>query len=181
MVSSERPWQTDLLFLLTLAAILVGLREAAAHDFDATWAATQACDARGGGASLLRCFTTAPWIHLSTTHAVVNAVALLPLWRRLRGAPVQRVAASGYLGGLAGSLAASLLFGVPVSGASTMVHGWLGAAVVASSRPLSAFDLMALAALLGLGASLPTWVGHLVAASLGAALTLLLATRRGPR
>ena len=180
-MTTPRPWQNDLLFALALLAIVAGLREGAEHGFAAAWAAARACDARGGSAPLLRCATVAPWTHLSVTHAVVNAVALLPLWRRLRSAPPALVALTGMVGGVLGSVAASLLFGVPVTGASTVVHGWLGAAVVGSRRPLGAVDLMVLAAVLGLGASLPTWCGHLVATSLGAALTLLLASRRAPR
>lgn len=173
--------RVDLLLVLTASLILVGLWLSAQQAFDAGWTIARACDARTLPGGLVRCFGSAPWLHLSATHAFVNLAALVVLWPRLRSGTAAGVALSGLMGSALGMTAASLLFGVPVAGASALVHGLLGRCFVQAAAPLAAFDLFAVAGLLALGASAPTWSGHLIATAVGAAASMLLATNRAPR
>jgi hypothetical protein len=78
-------------------------------------------------------------------------------------------------------VAASLLFGLPVAGASAFVHGLLGRSFVQVAAPLLAFDLLAISGLLALGATGPSWAGHVVATLVGAGATMLLARGRSAR
>lgn len=176
MNRSSEARRVDALVLLAAALILLGLWLSARRGFDASWTVVHACDARHLPDGLARCVAIAPWLHLSATHAVVNLAVLLLLWRRLRSGTAGGVALAGIAGSVLGMTAASLLFGVPVAGSSALVHGLLGRCFVQAKAPLAAVDLFAAAGLLALGASAPTWSGHLVATSAGAAVTMLLAT-----
>lgn len=161
--------------------ILVGLWLSAQHGFDPAWSAAHACNARSLSGGLLACFTTAPWLHLSPMHALLNLFAIAVLWRHLRRGSASGTALAGLAGSGAGMIAASLLFGAPVAGASAFVHALLGRSLTQVSAPLAAFDLLAVSGLLALGATAPTWTGHLVATFVGAGASMLLARGRGPR
>ncbi len=161
--------------------ILLGLWLSAHHGFDPTWSAAHACSAGSLPAGLVACFTTAPWLHLSATHGLLNLLAIAVLWRHLRRGSAAGVALCGLAGSGAGMVAASLLFGLPVAGASALVHSLLGRSFVQVASPLAAFDLIAVSGLLALGATAPTWTGHLVATLVGAATSILLARGSGPR
>ncbi len=161
--------------------ILLGLWLAAQQGFDPAWSAAQACNARSLPAGLVACFTTAPWLHLSPTHGLLNLCAIAVLWRHLRCGSVGGVALAGLAGSAAGMVAASLLFGAPVAGASALVHGLLGRSFVQVAAPLAAFDLLAVSGLLALGATATTWTGHVVATLAGAGASILLARGSRPR
>lgn len=180
---SERRYVGPVDGLLAAASglILLGLWIAAQHGFAPTWSAAHACNARSLPTGLTACFTTAPWLHLSATHALLNLVAIAVLWRHLRRDSAAGVAIAGLAGSAAGMFAASLLFGLPVAGASALVHGLLGRSFVQVAAPLLAFDLLAISGLLALGATGPSWAGHVVATLVGAGATMLLARGRSAR
>lgn len=182
MVSEQRGFgAVDGLLASASALILLGLWLSAQHGFDPAWTASHACSARSLPAGLLACFTTAPWLHLSPTHGLLNLCAIAVLWRHLRRGSAAGVALAGLAGSGAGMVAASLLFGAPVAGASALVHALLGRSLLQASAPLAAFDLLAVSGLLALGATAPTWTGHLVATLVGAGASILLARGRSPR
>jgi len=181
-VSEHRSFgAVDGLLAAASGLILLGLWFSARQGFDPGWSAAHACSARSLPAGLVACFTTAPWLHLSATHALLNLLALAVLWRHLRRGSASGVAVAGLVGSGAGMVAASLLFGAPVAGASALVHGLLGRSFVTVAAPLAAFDLLAISGLLALGATAPTWAGHLVATIVGAVATMLLARGSSPR
>ncbi len=169
--------------LLTAASglILLGLWLSAQHGFDPAWSAAHACNAHSLAAGLVACFTTAPWLQLSPTHALLNLLAIGVLWRHLRRGSAAGVAVAGLGGSAAGMVTASLLFGAPVAGASALVHGLLGRSFVQVTAPLAAFDLLALSGLLALGATATTWTGHVIATLAGAGASILLARGSRPR
>jgi len=181
MVSERRFCAVDGLLAAASGLILLGLWIAAQQGFAPTWSAAQACNARSLPAGLVACFTTAPWLHLSPTHALLNLLAIGVLWRHLRRGSAPGVAVAGLAGSAAGLVAASLLFVAPVAGASALVHALLGRALVQVAAPLAAFDLLAVSGLLALGATAPTWTGHVMATLVGAGATMLLARGRRPR
>ena len=181
MIRLIRVRGVDAVVVAVLLGILIGLWWSAQQGFDAAAMAAGACRARELPSGLAACFATAPWLHLSAAHGLLNLAAVTVLWRHLRSGNSSEVVVTGVAGSLFGMLASSLLFGVPVAGASALVHGWLGRCFVRHPAPLSAFDLLAVSALLALGGTAPTWVGHLVAALAGAAAAQLLATNRAPR
>jgi hypothetical protein len=57
----------------------------------------------------------------------------------------------------------------------------LGRSLAQVAAPLAAFDLLAVSGLLALGATAPTWAGHVVATLVGGGASILLARGRGPR
>ncbi len=181
-MSEERSFgAVDGLLASACGLILLGLWLAAQHGFDPAWSAAHACNARSLPGGLVPCFTTAPWLHLSPTHGLLNLLALAVLWRHLRRGSATGAAVAGLVGSGAGMVAASLLFGAPVAGASALVHGLLGRSFVQVAAPLAAFDLLAVSGLLALGATAPTWTGHLVATLVGAGASMLLARGSSPR
>jgi len=181
-VSEHRSFgAVDGLLAAASGLILLGLWFSARHGFDPGWSAAHACSARSLPAGLVACFTTAPWLHLSATHALLNLLALAVLWRHLRLGSASGVAVAGLVGSGAGMVAASLLFGAPVAGASALVHGLLGRSLLTVAAPLLAFDLLAISGLLALGATAPTWAGHVVATLVGACASMLLARGSSPR
>ena len=181
MVSERRFGAVDGLLAAASGLILLGLWLAAQQGFAPAWSAAQACNARSLPVGLVSCFTTAPWLHLSPTHALLNLLAIGVLWRHLRRGSAASVAVAGLGGSAAGMVAASLLFGVPVAGASALVHGLLGRSFVQVAAPLVAFDLLAVSGLLALGATATTWTGHLIATLAGAGASILLARGSRPR
>ena len=181
-MSEQRSFGTvDGLLASAVGLILLGLWLCAQHGFDPAWSAARACSARSIPAGLLACVTTAPWLHLSPTHALLNLFAIAVLWRHLRRGSATGVAFAGLVGSGAGMVAASLAFGAPVAGASALVHGLLGRSFVQVAAPLAAFDLLAVSGLLALGATPPTWTGHVVATLFGACASMLLARGSSPR
>ena len=163
------------------ALILLGLWLSAQHGFDPAWSAAHACNAGSLSGGLLACFTTAPWLHLSPTHALLNLFAIAVLWRHLRRGSAAGTALAGLAGSGAGMVAASLFFGAPVAGGSALVHALLGRSFVKVAAPLAAFDLLAVSGLLALGATAPTWTGHVIATLAGAGASMLLARGSSPR
>ena len=180
-MSERRLCAVDGLLASACGLILLGLWLAAQHGFEPAWSAAHACNARTLPAGLVACFTTAPWLHLSPTHGLLNLLAIAVLWRHLRRGSATGVAVAGLVGSGAGMVAASLLFGAPVAGASALVHGLLGRSFVQVAAPLAAFDLLAVSGLLALGATAPTWTGHVVATLVGACASMLLARGSSPR
>lgn len=181
-MSEQRGFGTvDGLLAAASGLILLGLWLAAQQGFAPAWSAAQACNARSLPAGLVACFTTAPWLHLSPTHGLLNLIAIAALWRHLRRGSAAGVALCGLVGSGTGMVAASLLFGAPVAGASALVHGLLGRSFVQVAAPLAAFDLLAVSGLLALGATATTWTGHLVATLAGAGASIVLARGRSPR
>jgi len=180
-VSERRFCVVDGLLAAASGLILLGLWLAAQHGFDPSWLSAHACTARSLPEGLEACFTTAPWLHLSATHGLLNLLAIAVLWRHLRRGSATGVAVAGLVGSGAGMVAASLVFGAPVAGASALVHGLLGRSFVQVAAPLAAFDLLAVSGLLALGATPPTWTGHVVATLVGACASMLLARGSSPR
>jgi membrane associated rhomboid family serine protease len=181
-VSEQRGFgAVDGLLASASALILLGLWLSAKQGFDPAWSTAHACNARSLPCGLLTCFTTAPWLHLSPTHALLNLFAIAVLWRHLRRGSAAGTALTGLAGSAAGMVAASLLFGAPVAGASALVHALLGRSLAQVAAPLAAFDLLAVSGLLALGAAAPTWAGHVVATLVGGGASILLARGRGPR